>query len=108
LSQVLFFSHFSTKIPAKPEVLLANREMVLVENLAFFENLLAFWINLVQICKILCAKVVIAVVGEFLAFELVFAIFPLPVDLAPDVEFRRIWYFQKFCNTYFPTAQSLW
>ena len=88
MSQVLFFSHFFTKIPAKLEVLLANREMVLVENLAFFENLLSFWINLVQIRKILCAKVVIAVVGEFPAFELVFAIFPLPVDLAPDVEFR--------------------
>jgi hypothetical protein len=54
-------------------MLFANQENQVVDNLALFEKVLAFWINLVWICT----KIVrwIAVVGEFSAFELVFALF---------------------------------
>jgi hypothetical protein len=61
------------KIPVSSEMLSANQENQVVDNLALFEKVLAFWINLVWIFT----KIVrwIAVVGEFSAFELVFALF---------------------------------
>ena len=64
-------------------------------KLAIFEKLLAFWITVVQITKILCAKMVfrMAIISKFPAFGLVFVVFPLLVDLAPNVGFRQFWYF---------------
>jgi hypothetical protein len=66
------------QIPVGSEMLFANQENHVIDKLAIFEKLLAFWITVVRIRKILCAKMVcrIAVVGEFPAFGLVFVVFP--------------------------------
>jgi hypothetical protein len=60
------------------EMLSVNRDNQIVDNLTFFEKVLTFWINLVRIRKIMCAMMVhrIVIAGEFLAFELVFAVLP--------------------------------
>jgi hypothetical protein len=57
-----------------------NRDNHVIYNLSFFENVVSFCITLVRIRKKLCTKAAcrIVVVGEFLVFELVFTIFPVP------------------------------
>ena len=67
------------KNPVSLEMLSVNQDNQVVDNLAFFEKVLTFWITLVRIRKIMCAMMEhrIAVAGEFLAFELVFAVFPI-------------------------------
>lgn len=54
------------KILIGSEMLFANRKNQVIDKLVIFEKALAFWINLVWIRKILCAKVVcqIAVVRD--------------------------------------------
>jgi hypothetical protein len=61
-----FFPNFPVKILIGSEMLSANRKNQVVDKLVVFEKALAFWINLVWICKILCTKVVcqIAVVRD--------------------------------------------
>ncbi len=78
-------------------MLAANWENHVVDKLAIFEKQPAFWKLMVRIRKILCAKMVcrIVVVDKFLAFWFVFVIFPLMVDLAPEVRFRQFWYFPE-------------
>ena len=64
---------------------------------------------MVRIGKTLCANVVrrIAVVGNFPALWLIFVVFPVSVDLAPDVGFGQTWYFRKSCDVYVPMTQTL-
>ena len=66
------------KIPVNSEMLSANWDNQVVDNLTFFDKWFTFWITLVRIRKNLCTKVVcrIAVVGKILVFELIFAVFP--------------------------------
>ena len=54
-----------------------NQENHVIDKLTIFEKLLASWITMARIEKILCAKVVhqIAVVSEFPTFGLVFIAF---------------------------------
>jgi hypothetical protein len=74
------FPNFSVQIPVGSKMLSTNRENHVVNKLSIFEKLPAFWKLMAQIGKILCAKAVrrIGVVGEFLAFWLVFIVFPAP------------------------------
>ena len=44
----------------------------------------------------------------FQHFGLFSLFFPLSVDLALDVRFRKNWYLRKSCNVYFPMAQILY
>jgi hypothetical protein len=74
----LVFPNFAVKILVSSEMLSTDQDNQIVDNLAFFDKVFAFWITLVRICKNLYAKVVcrIVVVGKFPTFELVFAVFP--------------------------------
>jgi hypothetical protein len=71
------FPNFQVKILVGFEMLSVNWDNKVVDNLVIFEKVLAFWITLVWILKILCTKMVhwTAVVGEFPTFELVFTVF---------------------------------
>ena len=73
----IVFPNFPMTILVSSEMLSANRENQFIDKLANFEKVLAFWINLVLIRNILCAKVVcrIAVVGKFPAFKLIITVF---------------------------------
>jgi hypothetical protein len=63
----MVFSNFPERIPVSTEMLLTNRENHVVEEVAIFKKVLAFWKLTIRIRKILYAKVVrqIAVVGNF-------------------------------------------
>ena len=53
-----FFSTFPTKIPAKPEMLPANRELHIVAEVALFIKVSNLWINSQRAEKTLRAKVI--------------------------------------------------
>ncbi len=64
------FFNFSVWIPVDLEILSTDQENHGVDKIAIYKKLLAFWIAMARIRKILCAKVVhwIAFVVEFSAF----------------------------------------
>jgi hypothetical protein len=53
-----FFCVFPTKIPAKPEMLPANRELHIVAEVVRFLKVPDLWINSQRVGKSLCAKMV--------------------------------------------------
>ena len=75
---MMVFPNFLARIPISSEMLLTNRKNLIVDEVAFFKKVSAFWKLMARIGNILGVKVIhrIAIVGNFPAFWLVFIVFP--------------------------------
>ena len=75
---MMVFPNFPAQIPVSSDKLLMNQKNLVVDEVAFFKKVSAFWKLMVRIGNILGVKVIhrIAIVGNFPAFWLVFIVFP--------------------------------